>query len=232
MLKASTAFPFEPAKNYVFEIDTTDYFNSPIKESTMVYHAGGVVSWQPTLLQNMPDSTVYFWRVGKDSIDATGYKWRNSSFQYINGKEGWEQAHFFQFENDEYEFLKHNRATRKFEFSPNVKQLSAKTYGAAEISELYDTKYLIDAGVVAFGGSQAISSLHVGVIDGLTLEPWRADEHNFGQVNYPGTNDKPEFFIFRHDPNISPNFQMESLANMLNDSVPIGHYIIELLQKI
>ena len=45
-LKASTAFPFEPAKNYVFEVDTTDYFNSPIKESTTINHVGGVVSWR------------------------------------------------------------------------------------------------------------------------------------------------------------------------------------------
>lgn len=225
-LFASTAFPFEPAKNYIFEVDTTDYFNSPIKESATIYHVGGIVSWQPNLLQSMPDSTVYFWRVGKDSVDATGYKWRNSSFQYINGKEGWEQAHFFQFENDKYEFLKHNRATRQFEFSPNVKQLSAKTYGAAEFGELWDIKYLIDAGIIAFGGSNVTSSLHVGVIDGLTLKPWRADEHNFGQFNYPGSNDKPEFFIFRHDQSLSPSFQMESLANMINDSVPSGHYII------
>ncbi|MCL4857120.1 MAG: hypothetical protein KJZ55_07620, partial [Flavobacteriales bacterium] len=64
VLKASTAFPFEPAKNYIFEVDTTDYFNSPIKETTTIYSAGGVLTWQPNLLQNMPDSTVYFWRVG------------------------------------------------------------------------------------------------------------------------------------------------------------------------
>lgn len=221
-LIASTAFPFEPAKNYKFEIDTTDYFNSPLKETTTIYHSGGVVSWQPNLLQNMPDSTVYFWRVGKDSIDATGYKWRNSSFQYIAGKEGWEQAHFFQFENDELEFVKHNRPTRKFDFVPNIKQLKAVTYGAATNDELWDIKYLIDADKIGNAGWNVTSSLHVGVIDGQTLKPWRADEHDFGQENNLATLQKPEFFIFRHN---NP-LQMDALANMFNDSVPNGNYIV------
>ena len=219
-LKASTAFPFEPAKNYIFELDTTDYFNSPIKEATTIYHAGGIVSWQPNLLQTMPDSTVYFWRVGKDSIDATGYKWRNSSFQYITGKEGWEQAHFFQFENDELEFVKHNRPTRQFDFTPNVKQLKAITYGASEFSELWDIKYLINTDVIGYGGSSLSSALHVAVIDSLSLKNWKSELLPMGQGNAPG--DKPDFFIFRHnDP-----LQMDALANMFNDSVPNGNYII------
>ena len=226
-LIASTAFPFEPAKNYIFEVDTTDYFNSPIKETTAIYSAGGVLTWQPNLLQTMPDSTVYFWRVGKDSIDASGYKWRNSSFQYINGKEGWEQAHFFQFENDELEFVKHNRLIRQFEFTPNVKQLSAKTYGAATVDELWDIKYLIDADVAGYGGSQVYAALHVAVIDSLSLKNWSSNIMQMGQANIPGSNNKPEFFIFRHnEPNPPPFFQMESLADMLNDSVPNGNYIV------
>lgn len=220
VLQASTAFPFEPAKNYIFEVDTTDYFNSPIKESATIYHAGGIVSWQPNLLQNMPDSTVYFWRVGKDSIDATGHKWRNSSFQYIDGKEGWEQAHFFQFENDDYDFLKHNRQTRQFEFTPNVKLLSAKTYGAAEHLELADIRYLIDADQIDWAGWGYNSSLHLAVIDGKTLKNWKSDQINMGQANFGNT--KSNFFIFRqNDP-----LQMDALTNMLNDSIPSGDYIL------
>ncbi len=219
-LIASTAFPFEPAKNYIFEVDTTDYFNSPIKEATAIYSSGGVVTWKPNVLQNMSDSTVYFWRVGKDSIDASGYKWRNSSFQYIAGKEGWEQAHFFQFENDEFEFIKHNRPTRQFDFTPNVKQLKAVTYGASEFSELWDIKYLINTDVIGYGGSSLSSALHVAVIDSLSLKNWKSELLPMGQGNSPG--DKPDFFIFRHnDP-----LQMDALANMFNDSVPNGNYII------
>jgi hypothetical protein len=223
VLKASTAFPFELAKNYIFEVDTTDYFNSPIKESTTIYSTGGVLTWQPNLLQNMPDSTVYFWRVGKDSVDATGYKWRNSSFQYINGKEGWEQAHFFQFENDEYEFLKHNRSTRTFDFTPNVKQLKCITYGSALASEVWNIKYSLDADRIGYNGWQVNSALHVAVLDNNTFKPWNAEELNMGQANILGTNSfKKTFFIFRHaDVN-----QMDALTNMLNDSVPNDYYVL------
>ena len=223
VLKASTAFPFEPAKNYIFEVDTTDYFNSPIKETTTIYSAGGVLTWQPNLLQNMPDSTVYFWRVGKDSVDATGYKWRNSSFQYINGKEGWEQAHFFQFDYNNYEFLKHNRATRKFEFTPNVKQLKCINYGAATGSEVWNIKYLLDSDRIGYNGWTTNSALHVAILDNKTFKPWNAEEMDMGQANILGTNSyKRTFFIFRH---VEPN-QMNALANMLNDSVPNDYYVL------
>jgi len=222
-LKASTAFPFEPAKNYVFEIDTTDYFNSPIKQSTTIYSAGGVMTWQPNLLQNMPDSTVYFWRVGKDSLDASGYKWRNSSFQYINGKEGWEQAHFFQFDYNNYEYLKHNRTTRRFEFTPNVKQLRCETYGSiAPGGEGFNVKYSLDADRIGYAGWTAETSLHVAVLDNMTFKNWMADELNMGQVNVVGTNQKPTFFIFRQG-NLT---QMNALADMLNDSVPNDYYVL------
>ncbi|MBV6484370.1 MAG: hypothetical protein KFKLKKLM_00868 [Flavobacteriales bacterium] len=223
VLKASTAFPFEPSKNYIFEVDTTGYFNSPIKETTTIYSAGGVLTWQPNLLQNMPDSTVYFWRVGKDSVDATGYKWRNSSFQYINGKEGWEQAHFFQFDYNNYEFLKHNRATRKFEFTPNVKQLRCETYGSiAPGGEGFNVKYSLDADRIGYAGWSDSTTLHIAILDNMTFKNWRADEKNMGQSNVLGTNQKPTFFIFRQ----GNSGQMDALATMLNDSVPNDYYVL------
>ncbi|MCC7332338.1 MAG: hypothetical protein IT232_07000 [Flavobacteriales bacterium] len=222
-LKASTAFPFEPAKNYIFEVDTTDYFNSPIKESTMIYSAGGIITWQPNMLLNMPDSTVYYWRVGKDSVDASGYKWRNSSFQYINGKEGWEQAHFLQFDYDEYEFIKHNRATRRFEFTPNVKQLKCINYGAATADEVWDIKYLIDLDRMGYNGWSTMSAFHVAILDSKTFKPWNAEEMDMGQANTFGTGSyKKNFFIFRH----SDSQQMNAMTNMLNDSVPNDNIVL------
>jgi len=225
-LKASTAFPFQPAKNYIFEVDTTDYFNSPIKQTTTVNQAGGIVTWTPPLLQNMPDSTVYFWRVGKDSVDATGYSWRNSSFQYIQDREGWEQAHFYQFENDELQFINHSRPTWKFNFVPDVKQLKGVTYGAAESSELNKIRYMIDADLLGKNGWVYTSSLHVAVIDSLTLKPWSVINHlGVGQANnwaaWQGTSQE-FFFIFRQN-NAS---QMSALINLLKDTVPVGDHIL------
>ncbi|MCB9360659.1 MAG: hypothetical protein H6587_03400 [Flavobacteriales bacterium] len=218
-LTASTALPFEPAKDYIFEVDTTDYFNSPIKQSITINQSGGIISWSPSLLQNMTDSTVYFWRVGKDSVDATGYSWRNMSFQYIKNKTGWGQAHFFQFEPDEFQFLKHNRSTRRFEFVPNIKELKVTTKVAANLSEFWDIGYKIDGFTIGNNGWLASSSIHVAVMDSLSIDYWRSDEKDFGQANFGNT--KPGFFIFRQNDPV----QMAALANMLNDSIPDNNYV-------
>ena len=219
-LKASTALPFEPSKDYIFEVDTTDYFNSPLHENITINQPGGIITWSPNLLQNMTDSTVYFWRVGKDSIDATGYNWRNRSFQYIQNKEGWGQAHFFQFENDDFQFVSHNRGNRKFEFVPNVKGLRVTTKVAQNIPEYYDIGYEIDGYAVGNNGWLTNSSLHVAILDSLSLDYWRSDLKNMGQANFGIT--KSSFFIFRQN----NTAQMDALATMLNDSVPDNNYVI------
>ena len=113
-LKASTYYPFTQSKTYVFEIDTTIKFNSPIKESTKIVSKGGVIEWQPS--SSFVNKRVYYWRVSIDSTSALGYNWRMSSFQYISGKSGWAQAHFYQYQNDSYQFVKYQEKTREFAF--------------------------------------------------------------------------------------------------------------------
>jgi hypothetical protein len=76
-LKASTANPFALAKNYRFQVDTTDTFISPLAD-TLINSGGGVLSWKPPLL--LSGRTVYYWRVSPDSVDTTGFNWRESSF--------------------------------------------------------------------------------------------------------------------------------------------------------
>ncbi|OYT10983.1 MAG: hypothetical protein B6I18_06265, partial [Bacteroidetes bacterium 4572_112] len=61
VLKASTYYPFTPELDYVFEIDTSAYFNSPIKVSSDISSTGGVIEWTPSL--SLVDNTVYYWRV-------------------------------------------------------------------------------------------------------------------------------------------------------------------------
>ncbi|MGB0882628.1 MAG: C25 family cysteine peptidase, partial [Vicingaceae bacterium] len=225
-LKASTAFPFEPAKNYIFQIDTTDYFNSPSLETTTIFAPGGVVSWTPNLPLTLPDSTVYFWRVSKDSVNTSGYTWRKRSFQYIKGKEGWEQDHFFQFENDDYQFVQHQRVPRKFEFVDDVKELRGVTQVAESISELYPIGYYLNTTTQGSAGWSVASSLHVAIIDSLTLEPWSVVEHpSLGHVNNsPGFvgSAQERIFIFRQ----GNAANMTSLENMLRDSVPNGNHVL------
>lgn len=124
-LKASTANPFEPLRTYRFQLDTTDLFNSPALQSTLITAPGGVVTWKPPVF--FTDSTVYYWRVSPDSTSpANGYSWRESSFQYISGKVGWGQAHYFQYKNDGYQYVKYNRPLRRWDFVNDIKVIDSK----------------------------------------------------------------------------------------------------------
>ncbi len=120
-LKATTADPFAPAANYKIQLDTNDTFQSPIN-STIVNSIGGVIEWTVNLTEG--DSTVYFWRITKDSVTTNDrINWRESSFEVYRDKHGWGQSHFHQFKNDAYQFVKFKRAQRRFDFENDIKSL-------------------------------------------------------------------------------------------------------------
>jgi hypothetical protein len=124
-LKASTADPFTGIRNYRLQLDTCDAFSSPLT-STLISSSGGVVEWTVNL--PFADSTVYYWRVSKDSTSPTNsFIWRESSFQTITNKHGWGQSHFFQFKNDGYQFVKWKRSLRQFVFQNDKSALFCRT---------------------------------------------------------------------------------------------------------
>lgn len=150
-LKASTVNALASARNYIFQLDTTDTFNSPFFKQTMINAPGGVVKWNANITNgfNFSDSTVYYWRVSPDSISPTsGYLWRESSFQYIQNKKGWEQAHVFQFKEDNFQYVKLNRATRSFDFANDVIDIYCKT-GIFPYTNWYDILYKINGSSVS-----------------------------------------------------------------------------------
>ncbi len=117
VLKASTSSVPLKKGDYVFQIDTTAYFNSPILETGKVTSEGGLVSYTPKM--TLVADRVYYWRVSPD--DATDFKWSQASFAYLpNEAEGWNQSHFFQFTQNEFTDMEISEATgRKFEFGKN-----------------------------------------------------------------------------------------------------------------
>lgn len=124
ILKASTTDPFAPSGNYKFQLDTCDRFINPI-QTALISSNGGVVEWNVNL--PFADSTVYFWRVSKDSTSPTlPYFWRESSFQTIGTKRGWSQAHFHQFKNNNYRFVNYKKSLRKFVFENNKQSVACR----------------------------------------------------------------------------------------------------------
>ncbi len=124
-LKASTSDPFAPSRQYVFQIDTAHTFDSPMLNTTEITTTGGVAQWTPPMA--WIDSTVYYWRTSLDSSHTGEYNWLTHSFQYIQGKEGWAQAHFPQFLKNSFLFMEPRESSRQFNFINITNQINVKT---------------------------------------------------------------------------------------------------------
>lgn len=232
-LKASTGDPFAPVRNYVFELDTTDLFNSPFKQTTTIAHAGGVINWTPSI--TLQDSMVYFWRVSPDSLPGGNWKWKESSFQHIPGKRGWAQDHFFQFKKNTFNQIDYLRDSRFFDFVINAKSLTCYAFGWPQfpdnIDELWNTSYKIDAEVWADAGCSLDGAMYIAVIDSVELLPWLSPQNCWDQGNQFGqfnstcqckNGSRMANFVFRNE---NSTTEMGAMRDMLN-AVPNGHYIL------
>ncbi len=236
MLKASTGDPLAPLRTYLFQIDTTDLFNSPVLETTTLQAPGGVVSWQPQSiysLNSFQDSTVFFWRCSIDSTGNGGYNWYERSFQYITGKHGWGQAHYFQFKKNKYSGIVYDRPDREFEFYSGLKNLWAQVRGNATGEQSYGTKWGVDLEPQEYSngcpGQWQVPVFTVAVVDPNTFEAWRTyhvtepNNPQFGNVNNNGAcRNRPEkYFLF-------PMNNAASMNGMIGmfDAIPDGHHIV------
>ncbi|MFI5149366.1 MAG: C25 family cysteine peptidase [Bacteroidia bacterium] len=175
-LKSSTANPLEPRHDYRIQFDTTDTYNSPFFKTAILSHMpGGVISWKPPVA-HLTDSTVYYWRISPDTAGTSNKaRWKESSFQYITGKRGWEQAHFFQFKNDAYQFVKFSRAQRLFNFVNDVKSIEINNaIMAINGHDWPDVNYKIN-GTTLEESSCAVPGFSFAVLNPVSLKPWGFD---------------------------------------------------------
>lgn len=237
-VKASTINPLAESKTYRFEMDTTDLFNSPFKKFQLVTQKGGTleVPWDNWINANngsnenlqLDDSTVVFWRVAKDSTTPT---WFESSFQYIKGKWGWGQDHFFQRKNNSFKGQIYDRPSRTTQFGENFRKISCDVYGnGSNLYEWNGTLYRLNGEIQDYSLCGLTPSIHVAVIDPYALEPWGTfyngenSTHQFGNYNNNGAcRSRVEYyFIFRQN-NAS---QLQALDNMLANEIPDSSYIL------
>lgn len=227
-LRASTVNPLEPLKQYRFELDTTDLFNSPFKQTLTIIAPGGVVSWHPNLMNT--DSMVYFWRVSPDSLTASDvFLWRESSFQYISGKTGWGQDHIFQYKNDGYQFVFLNRSLRDFEFVNDVKTISVKNgiYGpAVPWNEVWyklngATQHIFSC-VFSCGCGNGVS---IAVINPVTGNPWSFD-HPYGLQPGGYFDCVPGQTLYAFDFPDGDSLKQNLVAQFIRDSIPNGYRVL------
>ena len=221
-LKASTGSVFTTSGTYVFEVDTIDSFNSPFKKNQNFQSSGGILTWD--LPFTLSDSTVYYWRVAKQGSS----NWRESSFQYINGKSGWGQAHFHQFKENQYQFVSYNKPQRKFDFVQDIKSITAQTgyfgYGMPW------TEIWFRVNSIVMGQWSCLSNtgngMKIAVFDPISGELWRNPD-DIGQIGQSicKTYTTYDADFFTSDANNRLNLQ-----NYL-DSIPNGHYVLALSHR-
>jgi hypothetical protein len=166
-LKASTTDPFAPSIAYRFQLDTCDRFINPI-QTALITSSGGVLRWDVTL--PFSDSTVYFWRVSRDSISPNkAFAWRESSFQTIGNKKGWSQAHFHQYKNDGYQFVNYKKEQRQFVFENTEHSIKCRT-GIHPNLDLSQFRYYFNHEDKS-GWSPAFDGWNFAIFDSITGLP-------------------------------------------------------------
>lgn len=227
-LKASTADPFAPSANYKLQLDTNDTFTNPIN-SSIITSNGGVIEWTVNL--PLADSTVYFWRITKDSVSSSDrISWRESSFQVITGKRGWAQAHFHQFKNDRFQFINYQKPQRKFEFYNNL--LSLLCTNEYKSSDLYGIKYVLNGSILSNYNFNLNDGWSIAVFDSVSAKAWTSITYTPNTFASPHNNclafDNENRASFDFGPNSfcgpNPNWQT-TLENFLN-FVPVNNYIL------
>ncbi|MEZ5003898.1 MAG: C25 family cysteine peptidase [Chitinophagales bacterium] len=118
----STASIGTEVKQYLLQMDTTEYFNSPLLVEQIVSSTGGIIEWTPSIpyLEN----TVYYVRSALDSIIQGDYNWNYSSFLYnSNLSTGWNQSHYFQYKKDDFFTLELEEPDRVFKFPQEQREV-------------------------------------------------------------------------------------------------------------
>ncbi|MFN9710005.1 MAG: C25 family cysteine peptidase, partial [Bacteroidota bacterium] len=124
---ASTSNTAEKTREYFFQIDTTQGYNSSLFLEQKITQIGGLITFAPAGL-NLKNNTVYYWRVGFKNDNSGEIKWNQHSFIYReNNPPGFNQSHYYQFKNNTYSSLELDPISRAFSFGKTNRVLKIKT---------------------------------------------------------------------------------------------------------
>lgn len=195
-------------REYIFQLDTTDEFNSPAFQETSIT-SNFTPSWSVNLLtDNNVDSIVYYWRARfanptpDDSPD-----WVDASFLYIkDGPEGWSQSHFPQFRKNSKLNIIDNQTTRRWELQKDTVNIEARVLGRDFVNQndsyiIKNAQFVVrDATAECIGGHLLFMA-----IDDVTGEVYNRTQLAFGfqdtfvcgsGTDFPVTRIPPNFLYF------------------------------------
>lgn len=242
-LVASTANPFSGLKQYRMEIDTTEKFDSPLKTTQTITSTGGVLEFAPGL--SFSDSTVYYWRVAPVPSGGQQPVWNNSSFVYLNSSgpnssdPGFNQSHFYQFTQSNYDRLRLDSASRSVKFGTVYNNLFIKmgswvTSGAVQEGALS----VAINGVTAIRLCSWFSSLVFNVFDPVSFRPWLNQvvrpavsfPDDLGDGLYgstaPQNFNQADPLIFNFEYRYADTSSRRKMMDFMRDIVPNGYYVV------
>lgn len=122
----------------------------------------------------MRDSTVYDWRVSKDSVlPSDKFNWHYTSFLYLKYEyPGWNQSHFFQYTKNKMpqDYMYIDSADRIFKYFPNIRNScygwADATGGPMPASDLRWDFNSVNQHRYRMGGRGFSNGITFGVIDG------------------------------------------------------------------
>lgn len=227
---ASTSNAFQGRETYLFEVDTTQLFNSPIKLRETVVKEGGTIEWDPDF--NWVENTVYYWRVTPDSTSTVSgdYVWQGASFVYLpSSSPGWNQNHYYQFLADSI------GSDMRFDENRQISYRNITNY----VRVLNNTT--IDAGErpIYFGNSFGpwgnmwiweVSSprRNVGIQVAVLQEErgyWINPANNGNNQGRAGSLNSRSFAVPQHSFATDTPEERKLLIDFLKDSIPDGYYV-------
>lgn len=205
------------ASHYVMEIDTTQFFNSALKETVTQNGTGGVIEFRPNI--SLVNNTVYYWRTTTSGDNAV---WNNASFLYnTQSTPGYNQSHYFQHTYSAYDSMA-LKQDRRFYFDKQSVNINAKV-------GLYPA--FVDAQIAISRNDDIIANwmcdfnvLQIVVFDANSAKPWEnfnvnASEGRFG--SRPICHLKPYSFSYQ----FADSAQRRKAMQML-DSIPDGNMVM------
>ncbi len=206
-LIASTTDALAPMQAYVFELDTTAYFNSPVKQIFTLNDQGGIIQWKPEV--NWQPETVYYWRTAvQNESDPDSLNWRTSSFVYLpDAAPGWNQSHFFQLAENDLENIVIEEPDRKLKYVENVFSIVGEAMAGTSANG--DLSRLLINGNRVFRSPFNSQNLSIAVLDPQTAElkktPGGGNAFSFG-LNTPE--------------------KRKAIIDFITDSIPSDHYAL------
>lgn len=170
----STANAFSSIKQYDFEIDTTELFNSPIKISKSTSSSGGIITFNPGI--HFTDSTVYYWRVGQVPPNGS-IQWNNASFIYLPGHDiGFNQSHLYQQLKNMPEQMQLDSSTRNWRYASISRDIFVQNGVYPTTSDQGSFYHAsLDNGHNFLGPGCNYNEIIFNIVDPVTFKPWKND---------------------------------------------------------